>query len=349
MRTLFTRPAAATTARCARHHSEATATAKAPRMLFTGANGQIGSDLVTAFRRQLGPFNVIASDVRKPRQAAYSAGPFMFLDVLDKGAMERVIVDNNIDTVVHLSAIMSVLGEAQPQKCIDLNVNGTTNVLELARVHNLKVFSPSTMAVFNIDAGKDMTKDSTVMNPTTVYGVTKVFLEQLGTYYAKKYDIDFRCVRYGGIISSDTLPGGGTTDYAVWMYHYALDGKKYTCPVNPDEALPMMYMPDCLSGTLQYIAAPKEQLSRNVYNIAGISFTPAMLVESIKKYVPNFEVEYVPGVANDIAYTWPNQLDDTNLRNDIKWAHEWDLDRMTRDMLEKIAAAKGINFSTKAK
>lgn len=266
----------------------------------------------------------------------------MYLNVLDKGAVEKAVVDNNVNWIIHLSAIMSVLGEAHPTRCIDLNVNGLNNVLDIAATHKLRCFAPSTMAVFSPDSGQDMTKDDVMLNPTTVYGVTKVYLEQLGKYYSRKFDVDFRCLRYPGIISADTLPGGGTTDYAVWMYHYALEGKRYTCPVLPGESLPMMYMPDCLRGTVDYICAERKTLNRSVYNINGISFDPATLKKSINKYIPDFEVDYVPSVAQEIAASWPNSMDDSNARKDFKWMPECDLDAMTRDMLSKIAVMKGI-------
>jgi threonine 3-dehydrogenase len=313
-----------------------------PRILVTGANGQIGSELVDTFRAKFGVNNVVATDIRKPAAKYYQSGPFEFLNVLDKNAIEKAIVDHGITWVIHLSAIMSVLGEAQPQKCIELNVQGLTNVLELARVHQLRCFAPSTMAVFSPESGKVMTKDDTMLNPTTVYGITKVFLEQLGAYYARKFDVDFRCVRYPGIISADTLPGGGTTDYAVWMYHYALENKKYTSPVLGDEPLPMMYMPDCLNGTVDYICAPREKLSRNVYNLAGFSFTPNELKASINKVLPNFEVAYHADVAQTIAASWPDSMDDSNARKDFHWQPQWNLDTMTRDMLKRIATMKGL-------
>lgn len=328
--------------RAVRSHHFGTPDFSKPRMLVLGANGQIGSELVTAFRGKYGAANVIASDIRKPADKYYQEGPYQFLSALDKNGMEKAIVDNNIDVVIHLAAIMSVLGEANPQRCIELNVNGLTNVLELARTHGLSVYAPSTMAVFSPDSGKTLTKDDTILNPTTVYGITKVFLEQLGAYYGRKFGVDFRCLRYPGVISADTLPGGGTTDYAVWMYHYALDGKKYTCPVLPDEPLPMMYMPDCLRGTVEMVTADRAKLTRNVYNITGMSFTPDQLLKSIRRHIPDFEVEYVPGVAQDIAHSWPDSMDDSNAAKDFAWTPEWDLDRMTDDMLRKVAAMKGV-------
>lgn len=310
------------------------------RILITGANGQIGTDLVRALRQQHGATNVIASDIRKPSAQAYTEGPFEYCDVIDRKGFEKLIVDHNIDTLIHNSAIMSVLGEAQPHKCMELNIDGTRNALELARIHNLKVFSPSTMAVFSGISGKVKTQDDCILQPTTIYGVTKVFLEQLGEYYRKKFNIDFRSVRLGGIISSDAPPGGGTTDYAVWMYHYAIDGKTYECPVLPDEPLPMMYMPDCLSVIQACLDAPKDKLTRSVYNTAAISFTPTDVANSIRKIYPDFKVEYKRGVAQDIANSWPDSMDDTNARRDFNWAHKWDLDAMTKDMLEKIRIQK---------
>ncbi len=307
-----------------------------PRVLVTGALGQIGTDLTKLLRTKYGAENVIASDIRKPHGDLKTSGPFMYCDVLNRAQMESIIVENDITWIVHLSAIMSVLGEQIPQKALDLNVDAVRNVLELARTHNLRTFIPSTMAVFNKDAGQIMTKDDCILNPTTVYGITKVFLEHLGGWYNRKYGVDFRSLRYPGILAAETLPGGGTTDYAVHMYHYALKGKEYTCPVLPGEALPMMYMPDCLKCTERILEADASKLTRRVYNIAAISFTPAEVEASIKKFIPGFKVRYERGLAQSIAETWPKSMDDSNARRDWGWNPEWDLDRMTKDMLEKI-------------
>lgn len=315
-----------------------------PKILITGALGQIGTDLCTALRTKYGAESVIASDIRKVEgNSLAGTGPYYYCDALDMGGLSKLIVDNNVTWIIHLSAIMSVLGESMPQKAMDINIDAVRNVLEISRMHNLRCYIPSTMAVFNKDAGKDMTKDDTILNPTTIYGICKVLLEHLGCYYHRKYGVDFRCMRYPGMIAAETLPGGGTTDYAVHMYHYALKGQKYVCPVLPNEPLPMMYMPDCLKCTMALLEAPQEKLKRRVYNIAALSFTPDEIKASIQKVIPGFEVEYQRGLAQDIAETWPNQMDDSNARNDWGWSHEWSLDMMTKDMLEKVPKIHKLN------
>jgi threonine 3-dehydrogenase len=312
------------------------------RILVIGSNGQIGSELVTSLRQRHGSDNVIAADVVVPPTPFEKRGKFIYLDVLDAAQVKRAVVDNGITWVVHNAALMSVMGEKFPQKCLDLNVNGLRNVLEASRVHNLRCFAPSTMAVFSPESGKVMTKDDTILNPTTVYGITKVFLEQLGSYYSRKYGVDFRSVRYPGIISADTLPGGGTTDYAVWMYHEAIEKKVYECPVDANEPLPMMYIPDCLDGTVALLEAPKEKLKRNVYNLAGFSFTPDQLLTSIRKVIPDAQITYKRGIQQDIAHSWPDSLDDSNARNDWGWNPKWNLDTMTADMIKAIRKQKGL-------
>jgi threonine 3-dehydrogenase len=305
------------------------------RILVTGANGQIGTDLVNALRGRHGIDAVVATDVRTPAKA--TPGPFHFLDVCDAASIERLVVEHRVNTVVHNAALMSVLGELRPQDAIRLNVDGVRNVLEVCRKHNLRLYAPSTMAVFNEQSGKVMTKDDTMLNPTTVYGITKVFLEQLGSYYHKKFGVDFRSIRYPGIISAEAPPGGGTTDYAVWMYHYALQNKTYTCPVLPTEPLPMMYMPDCLDATISLIEAPRAKLSRCVYNLSAFSFTPEELVKSINAAgLPDFKNEYKRGFQQDIAASWPDSIDDSNFRRDLGWSNKYDLNAMTKAMLSAL-------------
>lgn len=305
------------------------------RILVTGANGQIGTELVAALRDRHGVDAVVATDVRMPTKRV--EGPFRYLDVCDAASIERLVVEHRADTVVHNAAIMSVLGELRPNDALKLNVDGLRNVLEVCRRHNLRLYAPSTMAVFSEQSGKVQTKDDVMLNPTTVYGITKVFLEQLGTYYYKKFGLDFRSIRYPGIISADAPPGGGTTDYAIWMYHYALQHRTYTCPVDRDEPLPMMYMPDCLAATIALIEAPRDELTRCVYNLSAFSFTPEQLAESIRAAgLTDFKAEYKRGFQQDIAHSWPDSINDSNFRRDLKWANRFDLNSMTAEMLKSL-------------
>jgi threonine 3-dehydrogenase len=313
------------------------ASKKHPRILITGGLGQIGTDLSIVLRKKFGAENVIVTDINKATESVRNAGPFFHCDALDRSRMEQLVVDHDVTWMIHLSAIMSVLGEKIPHQAMDLNIDGLRNALEVSRKHQLRIFAPSTMAVFGADAGKVMTKDDTILNPTTVYGITKVFLEQLGAYYHRKWGVDFRSLRYPGIISAATLPGGGTTDYAVHMYHYALKKELFACPVLPNEPLPMMYIDDAVNGTVQFIEADRSLLKRSTYNLAGFSFTPAELQKSIQAFIP-MPMKYEDGVTvtQQIAHSWPDSMDDTNARNDWGWKPAFSVDDMTRVMLEEI-------------
>lgn len=313
------------------------ATKKQPKILIAGGLGQIGTDLSIVLRNKYGAENVIITDINKPSDEVRNAGPFFHCNSLEAGRLEQLVVDHNVDWILHLSAIMSVLGEKIPHQCMDLNINGLRIALEVARKHSLRIFAPSTMAVFGTDAGKVMTKDDTILNPTTIYGITKVLLEQLGAYYNRKWGVDFRSIRYPGIISAATLPGGGTTDYAVHMYHYALKNETFTCPLFPNEPLPMMYIDDAVNGTVQFLETERSQLKRCTYNMAGFSFTPAELQKSIEAHT-KMSMQYEDGVSvsQGIAHSWPDSMDDTNARNDWGWKPKFLLDDMTKVMLEDI-------------
>ncbi len=308
----------------------------ATRILVTGATGQIGSDLVVELRNKYGVKNVIASDVKVPSSTTYPSGPFVYLDVMDKNSMGKVIVEHQIDWVVHLASILSAVGERNPQAAMLLNTRGIENVLELAAQHKLRVFAPSTIAVFGPSTPRDSTPDLTVMRPTTMYGVTKVYLELLGEYYNKKFGVDFRSVRYPGIISNSAMAGGGTTDYAVDIYHKALLDNKYTCFLRPDTSMPMMYAPDSTKATMDLLVAPREKLTQCTYNVTGFSFTPAELYESIKKRLPNFTINYEPDFRQAIADSWPRSLDDSIARRDWNWQPAFDVESMTDDMIAAL-------------
>ena len=294
-------------------------------------------ELVPLLRKMWGNQNVIATDVKSPPRWFQQSGPFHYLDVVDKDQMARIALENGITTIVHMASMLSATGEKYPQLALKVNNEGIQNVLELARINELRVFAPSTIAVFGPTTPKDNTPDETIMRPTTMYGLTKVFGENLGEYYHRKFGVDFRSLRYPGVISSETLPGGGTTDYAVEIYYDALESGAHRCFLSKDTVLPMMYMPDLLRATVEMITAPSERLSQRVYNLGAMSFTPEELTASIAAQIPGFETTYEPDFRQDIANTWPRKLDDSRARADWGWQPEFDIDTMTVDMLEKLS------------
>jgi threonine 3-dehydrogenase len=303
-----------------------------PRILITGAGGQVGFEIAKEFRKLYGKNSVIATDVRQP-PAGYPEGPFRYLDVMDLNEINKLVVDNNITWVCHLASILSAAGEKNPALALKLNTRGIENVLESARVHNLRVFAPSTIAAFGPSTPPDNTPDSTIMQPTTMYGVTKVYLELLGDYYKNKYNVDFRSIRYPGVISSAAPPGGGTTDWLVDIYHQALTKGSYTCFLKEDSALPMMHGDDCVKATIGLVTADVSKLTQTTYNVTGLSVTPRQAAASIRKYIPHFQISYEPDFRQAIADSWPNSLDDSMARRDWNWEPSFDLDGLTRDML----------------
>ncbi|ORX91412.1 L-threonine dehydrogenase [Basidiobolus meristosporus CBS 931.73] len=310
--------------------------APVPRILVTGSLGQLGSGLVRLLREKYGDENVVASDIRKPREQNLGYGPFVYADVLNYQQLESLVVDFHIDWIVHLSAILSAVGEKNPAQALAVNVNGFQNVLDLAKIHGLRIFSPSTIGVFGPSTPKDNTPDLTIQRPNTIYGITKVHMELMGEYYHEKYGVDFRSVRYPGIISADTQPGGGTTDYAVEIFHEALKTGNYQCFLSKDTALPMMYLPDCLKGTVQLLEAPSEQLTQRTYNMAAVSFTPAEIADEIRAHIPGFNVTYSPDFRQAIADSWPRSFDDSKARLDWNWKHDYDTSSMVQDMLTRL-------------
>ncbi len=305
------------------------------RILITGSLGQIGTELAPYLRKTHGKENVIATDIKKPNNYE-EIEPFYYVDVLDYNNLERIVIEHDIQWVVHNAAILSAVGEKNPQLALKINTEGVKNVLELARKHGLRVYSPSSIAAFGPSTPKDYTPDITIMRPTTMYGITKVFLELLGEYYKLKFGVDFRSLRYPGIISSKALPGGGTTDYAVEIFYKAIEEKHYVSFLDKDTMLPMMYMPDCLKATSMLLEAPEEKLSQRVYNVTAFSFTPEQLAEEIRKHIPEFTIEYKPDYRQEIAETWPRTINDEKARKDWGWEPDYTLERMVEDMLEAI-------------
>ena len=309
-----------------------------PKILVTGADGQIGSELTPALRKRYGSENVVATDIAEPIQALRDGGPFEFLDVTQRGAIAAVVDRYHIDTIYHMAAILSAAGERKPQLAWNVNANGLYKILEIARERKVpRVFYPSSIAAFGPETPRDNTPQETVLRPTTMYGITKVTGELLGNYYFHRFGLDVRSIRYPGIISSETPPGGGTTDYAVEIFYEALKHKRYTCFLREDTVLPMMYMPDCIKATLDLMEADLAQLKHHAdFNLAAMSFCPAELAAEIKKHIPEFVCEYQPDFRQAIADSWPRTIDDSAAREEWGWEPQYDLAAMVADMLEKL-------------
>ena len=309
------------------------------KILVTGATGQIGSELTIELRKKYGNDNVVAAGHRrKPSEKLFRSGPFEYVDVTKRESIEEVVRKYDIDTIYHLAAVLSAVGEEKPWLAWKVNMNGLYNVLEIAREYKMvRVFWPSSIAVFGPETPRINTPQNTVLIPRTMYGVTKVAGELLCNYYFIRFGLDVRSVRYPGIISSETLPGGGTTDYAVEIFYEAIRKKRYTCFVSEDTVLPMMYMPDCIKAAIDLMEAEPSQIKcRTSYNVAGVSFSAGGLAAEIKKYIPEFECEYKPDFRQKIADSWPISIDDSVAREEWGWKPTYDLATMTRDMIEKL-------------
>jgi nucleoside-diphosphate-sugar epimerase len=310
------------------------------RILVIGANGQIGSELVEALAVRFGASNVIASDIG-PR-SLFGAAPYETVDVLDSNRIAQVIEQYGITQVYQLAALLSVTGEQAPLKAWTLNMNGLLNILELARERGqagkpLKVFWPSSIAAFGPHTPAVDTPQLAVMDPTTIYGISKQAGERLCEYYFSKFGVDVRSIRYPGIISHKSPPGGGTTDYAIAIFHAAARGETYDCFLGPETTLPMIYMPDAIRATIELMDAPAGQVRiRSAYNVAGLSFSPRELAEAIQRRLPKFEIRYRPDHRQGIADTWPHSLDDTYARADWGWKAKIGLDGLVDDMLANI-------------
>jgi len=310
------------------------------KILVTGALGQIGSEIVMKLRELYGYNNVIASSRDKSgSERVINSGPFEIVDVLQGDQIANAVNKHKIDSIIHLAAILSAVGEEKPNLLWDVNMNGLYNVLEVARENKCSVFTPSSIAAFGPDTPKDLTPQDTIQRPTTIYGVSKVAGELLCDYYFKKFGVDTRGVRYPGLISYEALPGGGTTDYAVHIYYDAIKYKRFICNLKSDTKMDMMYMPDALEAIVQLMEANPDKLKhRNAFNITAMSFTPDDIYKEIKKHILDFEIEYeIDSIKQNIADSWPNSLDDSVAREEWGWNPKYNLNSMTVDMLDKLS------------
>jgi nucleoside-diphosphate-sugar epimerase len=308
------------------------------KILVTGATGQIGSELVPELRKIHGNNNVIVGVHTRPVPGDLTIGPIEKVDVADKQSIEESVTKYNIDTIYHMAAILSAGGEKDPWLAWKVNMDGTYNVLETAREHELvRVFCPSSIAAFGPETPRDNTPQDTVLRPRTMYGLTKVAGELLCNYYFNKFGLDVRGLRYPGIISNKTQPTGGTTDYAVEIFYEAIKNGRYQCFLREDSWLPMMYMPDCIKATIDLMNADLKKLKHHAdYNLAAMSFNPKQIADEIKKHLPKFTITYKPDFRQAIADSWPKSIDDSVAREEWGWKPSYDLKTMTRDMLEVL-------------
>ncbi|WP_034060206.1 NAD-dependent epimerase/dehydratase family protein [Lacinutrix jangbogonensis] len=308
------------------------------KILIIGACGQIGSELTSKLREIYGTDNVIASDINTRKLELVNSGPFTILDAKNFNAIKDCCKNNNVKTVYLMAALLSATGEKYPMEAWDLNMNSLFHVLNLAKEKVIDhVFWPSSIAVFGPTTPKENTPQYTIMEPTTVYGITKQVGERWCEYYHNKYGVDVRSIRYPGIISWKTLPGGGTTDYAVEIYHKALKEKKYECFLSENTALPMLFMDDAIKATVDIMTANPEAIAiRSSYNLSGISFTPKEIAASIQKHIPDFKITYKPDFRQQIADSWPKSINDSEACEHWNWKHSFDLDAITKEMLTQL-------------
>ena len=311
-------------------------------ILIIGATGQIGSELTMELRKRYGNTNVVAGYIpgAEPKGELKESGPSAIADVTDVQAVASVVKEYHIDTIYNLAALLSVVAESKPKLAWKIGIDGLWNVLEVAREQGCAVFTPSSIGSFGASTPHTKTPQDTIQRPRTMYGVTKVTTELLSDYYYTKYGVDTRSVRFPGIISNVTPPGGGTTDYAVDIFYSAVKGEKFVCPVKAGTYMDMMYMPDALNAAISLMeAAPARLKHRNAFNIASMSFDPEQIYQEIKKHMPDFEMAYeIDPLKQAIADSWPDSLDDSCAREEWDWMPQYDLESMTVDMLEKLRA-----------
>ncbi|MDD3640793.1 MAG: NAD-dependent epimerase/dehydratase family protein [Atribacterota bacterium] len=308
-------------------------------ILVIGATGQIGSELTMALRQKYGDSRVIAGGHSKsPSAILRDSGPFVIADCLDSQGITDIIKKYKIDTIYHLAALLSATAEQKPDLAWQVNLQGLINILNISRIYKCAVFFPSSIGVFGSSTPKVNTPQDTVQRPSTMYGITKLTGELLCDYYFKRYELDVRGVRFPGLISYETLPGGGTTDYAVEIFYEAISQKHYTCPLKEKTYLDMMYMPDAIKASIQIMETDSSRLiHRNGYNVTAMSFCPKDLVEEIKNWIPDFTIDYeVDPLKQSIADSWPDSMDDSAARNEWDWSPEYDLAKMTEDMIKQL-------------
>lgn len=310
-----------------------------PKILIIGACGQIGTELTVKLRKLYGTENVIASDIRKLNTDVVNSGPFEVINALDFNQIEHLVEIHHITDIYLMAALLSATAEKNPAFAWDLNMNSLFHVLNLAKSKKIKkIFWPSSIAVFGPTTPKENTPQYTIMEPSTVYGISKQAGERWCEYYHNTYGVDVRSIRYPGLISWSTPPGGGTTDYAVDIFHKAIADKKYECFLSSETKMPMMYMEDAIDATINIMKAPAEQIKiHSSYNLAAMSFTPTEIAAEIKKHIPEFEITYNPDFRQKIADSWPASIDDSAARADWNWNHKFDLESMTKDMLEHLS------------
>ena len=308
------------------------------KILVIGASGQIGVELTLALRKMYGEANVLASDLREQNELLRGTGPYVSMDVMNKEMLHVQVIRQGVTQIYHLAAILSATGEKNPHLAWNLNMQGLLNVLDIAKEEKLhKVYWPSSIAVFGPTSPKQKCPQQTIIEPTTVYGISKYAGEFWCNYFHLKYGVDVSSLRYPGLISYKSAPGGGTTDYAIEIFYEALEEKKYECFLNEDTYLPMMYMPDAIKATIELMEAPADKISvRTSYNVSSMSFSPKEIAAEIKKHIPDFSITYKPDYRQAIADSWPQSIDDSIARNDWNWKEEYDLAAMTDDMFSNL-------------